>query len=347
MIRIAILSFAHYHANFWAEAFNGEPDVRLEAIWDDNPERGREAAAKYGGRYETSLDAAISAADGVAICSETVSHVELAEAAARLGRAVLCEKPLATSLEGARRIEAAVRSAGVPFMQSFPKRFDPVSQELRRLVAGGELGRIGMVRIRHGHFYGLDPDFGSRWYVNPALSGGGALLDEGVHAADFLCWTFGMPESVVATSSSALGLAVEDQAVAVYSYANGMVGEIATSFSFAAGDASIEIYGSRGTALVSGVDLASRDITPSGFLKVYRTDQPTREWQVSDLVPQFKRGQFHHQNALAFVRALKDRQPPPVGLDDGMRALALIESAYAAIRSGRRERITLQADQAR
>lgn len=341
MIRVAILSFAHYHANFWAEAFGTEPGVKLEAVWDDNIGRGREAAAKYATRYEADLDTAIAAVDGVAICSETVSHVTLAEAAARLGRAILCEKPLATNLTGARQIQAAVRAAGVPFMQSFPKRFDPISHELRRLISSGELGRVGMVRIRHGHFYGLDPDFGSRWYVNPALSGGGALLDEGVHAADFLCWTFGMPESVVATSSSALGLAVEDQAVAVYSYADGMVAEIATSFSFAAGDTSIEIYGSRGTALVSGVDLASRDITLSGFLRVFRTDQPAREWRISDVVPQFKRGQFHHQNALGFVRALKSRQPPPVGLDDGIRALALIESAYSAIRSGQRERIAL------
>jgi predicted dehydrogenase len=344
MIRIAILSFAHYHANFWAEAFNAEPGVKLEVIWDDNPERGREAAVKYGARYEENLDAAISVADGVAICSETVAHVALAEAACRLGRAILCEKPLATGLQGARRIKAAVLAAGVSFMQSFPKRFDPVSHELRRLVSSGELGRIGMVRIRHGHFYGLDPDFGKRWYVDPALSGGGALLDEGVHAADFLCWTFGMPDSVVATSSSALGLAVEDQAVAVYSYANGMVAEIATSFTFAAGDISIEIYGSLGTALLSGVDLASRDITSSDFLKVFRSDQPVREWRISDLVPQFKRGEFHHQNALAFARALKERQAPPVGLDDGIRALALIESAYSAIRSGRRERVKSDID---
>ncbi|MDP2014282.1 MAG: glycosyltransferase, partial [Actinomycetota bacterium] len=95
------------------------------------------------------------------------------------------------------------------------------------LVASGELGRIALVRIRHGHFYGFDADFASRWYVDPARSGGGALLDEGVHAADFLCWMFGLPKSVIATASSALGLPVEDQAVALFEYADGMTAEIA------------------------------------------------------------------------------------------------------------------------
>jgi predicted dehydrogenase len=339
MIRIAILSFAHYHANFWTEAFLAEKDVTVSAIWDDDHARGREAASRFGVVFEPDLAKAIDGADAVAVCSETVKHVPLIEAAAARGKSVLCEKPIARDLADAKQIAAAIRASGIAFMQSFPKRFDPVSHELRRLVASGELGRIGMVRIRHGHFYGLDPEFGQRWYVDPANSGGGALLDEGVHAADFLCWTFGLADSVVASASSALGLKVEDQAIATFSWANGMIGEIASSFAFAAADSSIEIFGTEGTAIVSGVDLASRDITPSGFLKTFRRDLPIREWRVSDLIPQFKRGQFHHQNAVAFAKALRTKTAPPVGLDDGIRALAMIEAAYASIRSGRREKI--------
>ena len=339
MIRIAVLSFAHYHANFWTEAFLAEPDVKVSAIWDDDAARGREAASRFGVTFEPDLAKAIDGADAVAVCSETVKHVPLIEAAAARDRAVLCEKPIARDLADAKKIAASVRTSGIAFMQSFPKRFDPVSHELRRLVASGELGRIGMVRIRHGHFYGLDPEFAQRWYVDPANSGGGALLDEGVHAADFLCWTFGLADSVVASASSALRLKVEDQAIATFSWANGMIAEIASSFAFAAADSSIEIFGTEGTAIVSGVDLASRDITPSGFLKTFRRDQPAREWRVADLIPQFKRGQFHHQNAIAFAKALRTKTTPPVGLDDGIRALAMIEAAYSSIRSGRREKI--------
>jgi len=337
--RIAILSFAHYHANFWAEAFREEPGVELVGVWDDDAARGRDAAGRFATRFLADLDDALAACDAVAICSETAAHAPLIERAARAGRAVLCEKPLASDLAGAARIAAAVESSGIAFMQSFPKRFDPVSHELKRLVACGGLGRIGMVRIRHGHFYGLEPDFRQRWYVDPARSGGGALLDEGVHAADLLCWLFGMPAGVIASASSALGLAVEDQAIAVFDYADGMLAEIVSSFSFAAADASIEIYGSEGTALVAGVDLASRDITTSGFLRVHRRGQPEKTWTVSPLVPRFKLGRFHHQNAIAFARALARGESPPIGLADGMRALTLIMRAYEAIRRGARQPI--------
>jgi myo-inositol 2-dehydrogenase / D-chiro-inositol 1-dehydrogenase len=339
MTRIAILSFAHYHANFWAEAFREEPGVDLVGVWDDDLERGREAAGRFGTRFFADLDAVLSVCDAVAICSETVAHAPLIERAARAGRAVLCEKPLANDLAAAERIVAAVVASRIAFMQSFPKRFDPVSYELKRLVTSGELGRIGLVRIRHGHFYGLDPEFRQRWYVDPALSGGGALLDEGVHAADLLCWLFGMPAGVIASASSALGLAVEDQAIAVFDYADGMLAEIVSSFSFTAADVSIEIYGSEGTALVAGVDLASRDITSGPFLRVYRRGQADRIWTASSIVPQFKLGRFHHQNAFAFARALASSEPPPVGLADGVRALTLVMRAYEAIRRQARQEI--------
>lgn len=340
MIKIAILSFAHYHANFWTEAFQAESGVRVSAIWDRDAARGQEAAGRFKLPFVADLDAAIAGADAVAVCSETIEHGPLIERAARAGRAVLCEKPLAANLTEATRIATAVKESGITFMQSFPKRFDPVSHAVRQLVGDGVLGRIGLVRIRHGHSYGFDPDFKQRWYVDPTLSGGGALLDEGIHAADFLRWLFGRPRGVVASVSSALGLKVEDLGVAVFDYDDGMIAEIASSFSFAAADASIEIYGAEGTALVSGVDLASRDITTTGFLRVYRRTQPDKAWRIEPVTPRFKLGQFHHQNAIEFARALRSKTRPPITLADGLAALTMIMRAYDAARTGTRQIIT-------
>ncbi|MBH61088.1 MAG: hypothetical protein CL569_01280 [Alphaproteobacteria bacterium] len=93
--------------------------------------------------------------DAIAITWETLNHVELAERAAAKGCHMLLEEPLATTMEGCDPIEAAVQQAGVSFMQSFPKRFDPVNHELKCLVDDGELGRITLMRVRHGHLYGL------------------------------------------------------------------------------------------------------------------------------------------------------------------------------------------------
>ena len=335
--RVAILSFAHYHANFWAEAFNEDPMIALAAIWDDDPARGQDAADRFGVPFVADLDAAIGGADAVAICSETSRHADLALRAALAGRAVLCEKPLARHAEEAARMAAAIADSGVLFMQSFPKRLDPISHRLKAIVDSGTLGRIHQVRIRHGHFYGLAPDFKERWYVEEALAGGGALLDEGVHGADLLCWFFGLPESCIATvSRDVLGLEVEESGTAIFHYADGMTAELTASFLYVAADASIEIYGTLGTALVAGVDLASRDLTDRGFLKVSIEVDGQRQWRIEDIVPQFKRGRFHHQNAFAFAKCLVSGAPPPATLADGRRALALIEAAYAAAASGRR-----------
>ena len=224
-VQIGVLSFAHYHANFWSEALAARG--ALAGVWDSDVTRGREAAARFGTDFFDNIDALLARCTGVAICSETVMHPELVECAARRGLAILCEKPQGIDLPSCDRIAQAVRAAGVPFMQSFPKRLDPVTAYLRAIVQSGELGRITLVRIRHGHFYGLEPDFATRWYTDPARSGGGALLDEGVHGADMLAWFFGMPQSVSAMVSNAtLGLDVEDLGIATFRYASGMLAEL-------------------------------------------------------------------------------------------------------------------------
>jgi len=336
--RIGVLSFAHYHANFWSEVFAARG--MLAGIWDDDPARGNEAASRFDTRFDEDLDALLQRCTAVAVCSETAAHPALIAGAASRKLAVLCEKPLGVSLAACEEIVRTVRESGIVFMQSFPKRFDPVSHWLRDLVASKELGTITLVRIRHGHFYGLQDDFRHRWYVDPSKSGGGALLDEGVHGADLLAWLFGMPESVTAvTSSAALNLGVEDLGVATFEYANGMLAELTSSFTFAAADASIELYGTKGTVLVSGIDLASRDITPDAFVRRYRTDQPERKWEVVPLTPRFKLGEFHQQNALAFVDALERGVAPPITVDDGLRAVQMIMAAYRAAETGHRQPI--------
>ena len=337
--RVGVLSFAHYHANFWSEVFAGRGV--LAGVWDDDEGRGREAAQRFHTTWTADLDALLAQCTAVAVCSETSAHPALIERAAARGLAVLCEKPLGTSVAECTRIAAAVQRAGTPFMQSFPKRFDPVSHWLREQVRAGELGRITLVRIRHGHYYGLQEDFRQRWYVRRALAGGGALLDEGIHGADLLAWMFGMPESVTATvSDAALGLEVEDLAIATWRWPSGMLAELTASFTFAAADVSIEVYGTGGTVLVSGIDLASRDITSGGFVRRFRVGAEPRQWETVPLTPRFKIGEFHHQNARAFLDALEQGVPPPVTLEDGLNAARMIEAAYASAMSGKREAVS-------
>ena len=346
-VRFGVLSFAMYHANFWARAVQESELAELVGVWDDDPERGEVSAQGYGTAYWPDMDALLDACDAVAITSETLNHVELAEAAAAKRCHILVEKPLATTMVGCDRIQTAVEQAGVSFMQSFPKRFDPVNHELKRLVDDGELGRITLMRVRHGHLYGLISGAAhSGWPEDPVMSGGGSLLDEGVHGADFIRWMFGDPDAVMATVAHPMGHEVEDVGLAVFTYDDGLICELAASNTFAAGDNSVEIFGTKGTAVLSGIDLASRDVTDGDYLKVCHLteenlqDVTTRRWTVSDIVPRFKTTpQFHQQNPLQFLDALTQGAAPPNTIEDGRRSLQMILSAYESAKSGKTVRI--------
>ena len=191
-LRVGVLSFAHYHANFWSEVF-AERGV-LAGIWDDDIARGRDAAARFGTMHHPSLEQLAGSVHGrrdlqrdVAACRArrrgVASRSSRCCARSRWGRA---SRTASASCEPSR---AADRSSCRAFPSASIRRRTRFARRLR----SGELGRITLARVRHGHFYGLQPDFRERWYVRRALSGGGALLDEGVHAADLLAWLFGMP----------------------------------------------------------------------------------------------------------------------------------------------------------
>jgi myo-inositol 2-dehydrogenase / D-chiro-inositol 1-dehydrogenase len=343
-IRFGVISFAHYHANFWAQAIHNSGRAELVGIWDDDSARGMEAAEKYGPPYFADLDELLQTCDAVGITSETSKHADLVEKAAKAGVHILLEKPMATSVSECARIYRAVRNSGVMFMQNFPKRYDPINHELVRLVQGGELGDISLVRVRHGNYHLLElgENAPQMWYAKPELSGGGALIDEGIHAADFLLWLLGEPSSVFSlTSRQALGLPVEDTALVVFSYPSGVLAEIATSNTLVAAGESIEVYGTQGSAILSGVDLASRDFSATPFLRTFRRGSERGRWHGSQTRPLFQQGEFHHQGPLHFIDCLVSKKEPVVSLEDGWKSVAMVEAAYRAASTGQAQEIDL------
>ncbi len=327
-IRLGILGLAHYHAHFWLDAWTHHTLARVVGLWDADPARAAEAAFRHGVPAFAALPDLLAATDAVGICSETADHPALIEAAAAAGRAVFCEKPVAADAAGLARIRAAVAAAGIPFGISFPKRTDPVNAALRGLLAEGAVGRPFLARVRHGHGHGADPAFTAGWWADPARSGGGTLLDEGVHAADLLRWLFGDPAEAVALLGRAdPALGVEDVAVAVWRWPCGLIGEAVTAWRFVAAEASVEIYGTEGTILLSRVDLASRDADVPALRLARRGEGGFRTIPAETAFPT---GRFHQRSADAFVDSLAAGTPPPAGLEDAAGALRMILSAYAA-----------------
>ena len=174
-IGIGILSFAHGHSNVYCQVMADKanfPDVKLVSAWDDNPARGLASTQRYGIALRATASEVIHdpQVDAVIVTSETNRHVDLIEQAAAAGKHILCQKPLATTLEDCDRIIAAVNRSGVKFGMAYQMRQDPVNQKIKELLDSKAIGDIAVVRRRHAIGVLLDANFvngPTHWHVDP------------------------------------------------------------------------------------------------------------------------------------------------------------------------------------
>lgn len=307
--------------------------MSVAGVWDDDPVRLAEAAARYGLRAFERPEDLLAACRAAAICSETAEHPRLVELCCRAGVHVLCEKPTAIDLSGCRKIKRLVEGAGIVFYQSFPQRHIPSNLRIKQLLAEGTLGRVTHVRKRHGHHYGLlGLDRQMPWIVDPSRAGGGALLDEGVHESYVLDWFFGQPLSVTAELAFHGSYPVESSGVALYRFPGDMLCTLEAGWNWWAGGPTTEIYGERGVILQYHTDCASNsDSRRWPHLCIYRAE--TTAWELLDLPWDF--AAIHTLAPRDFVSVVIEGSAPPTGIDEGLRAMAMIEGAYRAARERR------------
>jgi predicted dehydrogenase len=238
----------HVHARAWAD---NTPRGKIVAIADVSPPRAQHLAMENGRGIPTfaDLDSMLAAADidAVDICLPHHLHTGAIIAAARAGKAILCEKPLCTSLADAVAIRDALRASGSVFMAAHNQLFQPSLIEARRLLASGALGQPFVFRsIEAGQNRGFasgrhQRDIGSgespwAWRADPSRMGGGEVIDTGWHAAyRLLALANDRPVAVSAMVDrfAVKQLAVEDTGAMLVRFASGAIGQILTSWAFA------------------------------------------------------------------------------------------------------------------
>jgi len=178
--RIGIFSFAHLHADSYASALVSSGEIEFVGIADPNVDRGQAKAQQFGTTYFPTTESLLEKQlDGAIICSENALHRSLVEASAHAGvKAIICEKPIATSREDAESMIACCAAHSAYLGIAFPCRFSPVFTQLRSLVQQNGLGDILAIR---GTNRGRNP---GGWFNDKALAGGGAVIDHTVHVAD-------------------------------------------------------------------------------------------------------------------------------------------------------------------
>ncbi len=168
------MGFAHAHVGMYCREWKESSGdlVRLIAGWDHDEKRLDAACLEFGLSAETSVAALLARDDigMVVIGAETSRHADLVEAAASAGKGIILQKPIALTMDEADRIVAAVERHGVRFTLAWQMRVDPENLEIRRVMESGDIGRILMVRRRHGLSTHRMANFENSWHVKPELN---------------------------------------------------------------------------------------------------------------------------------------------------------------------------------
>ena len=232
-IRIGVLGAAHMgHAWAYTRALTESPNADVVGIHDDEPEHTRWIRQDFGVAAAASAEELVASVDAVLVCSANDEHRAHVELAAAHGRHVLCEKPIATTVEDAEAMVAACAAAGVQLHVAFPSRFLPLVDRARAAVRDGRLGElIGLVGANRGR-PPLPPAYPT-WITDPVAAGGGALIDHSVHVTDAMRHISGLEVAEVSAEAGSLlwDLAVDDVAVVSLRFDNGAVGSIDPSWS--------------------------------------------------------------------------------------------------------------------
>src|SRR4051812_28321039 len=243
---------ARYHAT----AIERTPGARLVAICRSDPARAEETAAQFGvpclADYTDLL--ARDDVDAVCICTPSGLHAQQTIAAARAGKHVLVEKPMALTLADADAMIAACAQAGVQLGVALQRRTDPEFQRVQAAVAAGELGRIVLGSISIPYLRQQSYYDSADWRGTWALDGGGVLMNQGIHLVDLLLWLIGDAAEVRATAATlAHTIEVEDCLTATLRFVNRALGSVTATTAAAPGSPhGVEIYGDRGGVKMGG-----------------------------------------------------------------------------------------------
>ena len=292
-------------------------DVRLRYIVDLNADAARKLAARYRARVVAERDALADREVGaVLIASSTDTHARLAIAAARAGKAIFCEKPIDLSLSKVDSCLQEVEKAGVPMFVGFNRRFDPSFSALKARLDAGEIGAVEQVVISS-----RDPGPPPLSYIKVS---GGMFRDMTIHDFDMARWllgeepveVFAMGECLVDRKIGAAGDI--DSAMVLLRTGSDRMCHINNSRRAAYGyDQRIEVFGARGMLRAENLgETTVERFGPRGTV----ADRPL------DFFLERYADAYRAEMA-AFVRALTQSTPMPVGAKDGRQALVLAEAA--------------------
>jgi 1,5-anhydro-D-fructose reductase (1,5-anhydro-D-mannitol-forming) len=297
----------------------------IVAVMSTDPARGRAYAEEFGiPRSVTTVpDLLSSGIDAVYISTTNDRHRAETVAAAGAGIHVLCEKPLATSLDDAKAMVAACDKAGVVMATNHHLRNSAVHRATRDLVKAGRIGRPLSARVAHA---GYLPPHLHGWRLNDPKAGAGAILDLTVHDVDLLRFILGDDPVEVTTLSQNGGLAVagiEDAAQSVIRFRSGLLAHLLDGFTTPFVETGVEVHGTGGS-LIARNCMSQK---PQGTLVL-------RSAGGEESIP-LDHEDYYVRGVRAFQEAIAGKGQPSATGRDGVLSLAAALAALESAKTGR------------
>ncbi len=319
--RVAIIGTGNI-ARAHARAYQANAEVAdVVAVADVDLERAQAFAQQHGfGDAYADAGQMLAAVkpDAVSICTPNYLHAPLSILALEAGVSVLCEKPMSTNLADAERMKAMAERTGKTLYIGFNHRFIGKFAKGKELLDGGEYGKLLVCRIAIGH--GAYEQLGKMWFAHKELSGGGTLIDNGVHMLDMLRW-YGGSITTAQAQTKRLKIDqgdVEDNALALFQLGNGGMASLQCSWTWPPSYTLLfHMICENGT-----IDLSGNDVI------AYRTgDTAPQTIQAPD-------GNNNAEQVKHFLAAARGEEPPFVTPDDGIAAVRAALAAYESNATG-------------
>ncbi|PAD22737.1 Gfo/Idh/MocA family protein [Terribacillus saccharophilus] len=253
-LRVGVVGLGSIARNRHLPELENNPNTEITAVCDVVPSRSEEIAKEYNATAYTEYEELIEdpRIDAVIVCAANHLHAPVSIAALQAGKHVLCEKPMATTLEEADDMIAAQKASGKLLLIAHNQCFVPSHQKARKMIQNGELGKIFSFRTTFGHGgpeqWSIDGK--NSWFFDKDKAYIGALGDLGVHKSHLIEFLLDEPIQEVAAFVDTLAKPyadVDDNAVAVLRTKSGIIGTLTASWSYVADeDNSTIIYGEKG-----------------------------------------------------------------------------------------------------
>lgn len=340
-------------------------DCCLKAVYDIDPGKARNFTERFGCSVANSQGEIFNDSSIHVVIVSTVNKylVPISMEALQAGKHVLCEKPPGRNFQETKSLFQCAEQAKAKLKIGFNHRFHPAIVKAKEMIARGEIGPVYFLRCYYGH--GGRPGYENEWRANRELSGGGELLDQGIHVVDLFRWFMGdFEEAFGYVPTYFWDMRVEDNAFALFKTLKEQIALMHTSWTQWKNQFSFEIYGEAGYLIVDGLGgsygketlgIGKRKLVDGYELSVDKEKQhtsPSNKLITNQLItnnvglkyaggaPDEEIIEFSgpdiswEEEWKEFVSAIRENRGPLGNSKDGLEAMRMIEAVYRSAHEG-------------